>query len=78
MSIYFRQRQIKGSAGRRNRGFALNDLDNKRCFALRCPAFDVLVHGHTHCYFLPYSMSRFSVGRYNGGMTPLQKLKMAA
>jgi hypothetical protein len=36
---------------------------NQRCLLLRCPSFDTFGHRQTQCYFSPYSMLRFLLGR---------------
>ena len=44
--------QIKGLAGLRDRGLALDDAQNQGCFGHGCPALDVVFHQGAHRRFL--------------------------
>ena len=44
--------QIKGPAGLRDRGLALDDAQNQGCFGHGCPALDVVFHQGAHRRFL--------------------------
>src|SRR6185312_6449449 len=58
-------RNIACSTRCRNRRLTLNDFQHQRCFATRCPPFDVFFHHCAHGQLLlEYRLSRKSVGHY--------------
>ena len=57
-------RKVIDPTGLRNRCLPLNNIDLQRRLTLGRPAFDDVVHLHTHRYRLLCSMSRSSLARY--------------
>lgn len=64
--MFSKECKIKAVRLVQERGVAVAqaNLDDQRCLPFRRSPFDAVVHRHTHCYVLPCSMSRFSLGRY--------------
>ena len=53
---------VERTTGFRHRRLALNDVRHQRHLTLRCPAFDLVFHAHTHSQFCSLWLEQFFAG----------------